>query len=109
MREPIRIFSGALSRAAHALAPHAVGSGASDRGKLAFHIVAALAIALAVGQRTACAQSLEEQELAQQGLELLPSTGNWNATLGAGVGDTPLYPGASADRARPVTQRAAEP
>jgi outer membrane scaffolding protein for murein synthesis (MipA/OmpV family) len=53
-------------------------------------------------QHPACAQSLEEQELAQRNFAQLPSTGNWNATLGAAVAAAPLYPGAGSDRTRVI-------
>lgn len=59
-----------------------------------------LAMLFTLAQHPACAQSLEEQQLAQRGFSQLPSTGNWNATLGAAAAAAPLYPGAGSDRTR---------
>jgi outer membrane protein len=52
----------------------------------------------------ASSQTIQQQQLEQQGLA--PDTGHveadWNATLGAGVGVAPRYPGSDRDRAIPL-------
>jgi outer membrane protein len=68
-------------------------------------IVSLLIIVLAAWSltpETIRAQTLQEEELEQKGLAEQPATGNWNLTLGAGLGVRPTYPGASAYRVQPI-------
>src|SRR6185437_12093046 len=59
--------------------------------------------AVALGaMQSAVAQTLQEQELEQNGFGRQPASGNWNVTLGAGLSAAPRYPGADTDRARLV-------
>lgn len=66
------------------------------------YVLAAMAGVLVCAHRPADAQVLQEQVLEQQGLAQQPSPGSWSVTLGAGLGATPVYPGANTDRARVI-------
>lgn len=72
---------------------------------LALRGVFFLAFALALWNLSSTAgqaQTLQEEDLEQQGLAPPPTAGNWSVTLGVGVAGMPDYPGARAYRARPV-------
>lgn len=60
-----------------------------------------LLVVAAVGaQRTAAAQTLQEQVLEQRGLAPQPEPGEWSVTLGGGIGAGPRFQGANTERAR---------
>ncbi len=69
------------------------------------HLCAAIVAgtcAVAGAMQSAVAQTLQEQELEQNGFGREPASGSWNATLGAGLAAAPKYPGADTDRVRLV-------
>jgi|GEM_PF-2178382 len=79
------------------------GSAGATGGKLArllLSVALFCGVALAAGK--ARAETLQEDALEQEGLMDLPAKGGWNVNLGAGVAASPVYPGASAYRARLV-------